>query len=461
MSSKRDLVEAHSFNRRRLVTAFVSGAPGGREVEPVRYGRTLVGGIVLALLLVAGAAVSGFLKPTVPKDWREDKLVIGKTSGARFVGYQGKLYPVINTTSARLLLSKDGAMDVVFVPDDKIAAAEQGPTIGIPGAPDIVPEPASLVQSGWGACTDSSGGVRVSVLDQPDVSAATGEALLVESADQGWVISGEHRYLLPTGKQRDAVLRAIGLAGEPARAVPGTWLDLIAPGEPFVPFRVPEQGQRVQTGVPGLDRVGTPLRVGGSPYLLGAGGRLVKLTEFAYDLYRSSGVGAQYDELEVSAADVSKLRQASSAPPYPKDWPETTVSPATRPDSPCLVLTTTVDGAPQVELARPRSEVSPDSDGALTQEVSPGHGALVRASTAGVVGVGTIFLVDSTGTRFALGDRSGSRGAQVSLGYADLQPQAVPKAWTELFNDGPALTSQAAGQAAGRATAGEATGRTP
>ena len=59
MSSKRDLVEAHSFNRRRLVTAFVSGAPGGREVEPVRYGRTLVGGLVLALLIVAGAAVGG------------------------------------------------------------------------------------------------------------------------------------------------------------------------------------------------------------------------------------------------------------------------------------------------------------------------------------------------------------------------------------------------------------------
>ncbi len=53
MSSKKDLVEAHSFNRRRLITAFVSGAPGGREVEPVRYGRTLVGGLVLALLIVA------------------------------------------------------------------------------------------------------------------------------------------------------------------------------------------------------------------------------------------------------------------------------------------------------------------------------------------------------------------------------------------------------------------------
>ena len=43
MATKKDLVEAHAFSRRRLVTAFVSGAPGGREVEPVRPGRVLIG----------------------------------------------------------------------------------------------------------------------------------------------------------------------------------------------------------------------------------------------------------------------------------------------------------------------------------------------------------------------------------------------------------------------------------
>ena len=96
MASKRDLVEAHDFNRRPLVTAFLSGAPGGREVEPVRYGRTIIGGLILAALLVEGAAVTGVLKPAVGDDWRDNGLVIGKTSGSRFLMFDGKLYPIAN-----------------------------------------------------------------------------------------------------------------------------------------------------------------------------------------------------------------------------------------------------------------------------------------------------------------------------------------------------------------------------
>ena len=52
MSSKRDLVEAHGYNRRRLVTAFVSGAPGGKELEPARPLRA----VVIAVAVLVGLA---------------------------------------------------------------------------------------------------------------------------------------------------------------------------------------------------------------------------------------------------------------------------------------------------------------------------------------------------------------------------------------------------------------------
>ena len=82
MATKRDLVEAYSFSRRRLVTAFVSGAPGGREVEPTRPGRTIVGGLALAVLLVAGAAIAGVFAPKDPEDWTKPGLIVSKETGA-------------------------------------------------------------------------------------------------------------------------------------------------------------------------------------------------------------------------------------------------------------------------------------------------------------------------------------------------------------------------------------------
>ena len=56
MVTHRDLAEAQSFSRRRLVAAFVSGE-SGPETESLRPGRVLVGGLVLAGLVVTGMAV--------------------------------------------------------------------------------------------------------------------------------------------------------------------------------------------------------------------------------------------------------------------------------------------------------------------------------------------------------------------------------------------------------------------
>ena len=63
MASRSDLVEAHAFHRRRLVTAFQAGAPGGREVEPTRRARVVAGGLVLAVLVVGGVAAREALTP--------------------------------------------------------------------------------------------------------------------------------------------------------------------------------------------------------------------------------------------------------------------------------------------------------------------------------------------------------------------------------------------------------------
>lgn len=448
MSSKRDLVEAHSFNRRRLVTAFVSGSPGGREVEPVRHGRTLVGGAVLAGMVLVGAAVSGYLRPAVPDSWLDKGLVVSKSSGSRFVAFEGVLYPVINTTSARLILSQDGEMPVTFVPDDRIAAEEQGPTIGIPGAPDTLPEPEELIGSGWIACTGPDQGIDVTVRDGDAVAADPDGALLVESEGIEYVVTGGHRYPVPTDVDRAPTLRALGLDGAPARQVPGLWLDLFAEGDPLEAFVVPDQGEPVETGVPGLDSVGQPLLIDGRPYVLLSETELMALPEFAYTMYRSAGQGATLPEVELSSTQVTELQSVTTPQrrPYPDTWPEADVTTYDEPETPCVRLTADDGEEPYAELALARTDsVLPESPD-VTRDVTVGTGAVVRAWNGGSLTAGTAFLIDPTGSSYALGEPDTEAATMAALGYAGVTPVPVPVAWIDLFTDGPLLSPEAASQ---------------
>ncbi len=177
MVTKADLVEAQSFDRRRLVTALVSGAGGA---GPGRSARTLVGGLALAVLVVAGAVIANVVAPRPPADWTSHGLILSEQTGQAYVivgdgspsAEPGSvvLRPVANLTSARLVLGP-GA-EPVSVPQDLIETQPIGADIGILGAPASLPPPDRLVESGWTACTADRRGTRVSVVADPDVEPA-------------------------------------------------------------------------------------------------------------------------------------------------------------------------------------------------------------------------------------------------------------------------------------------------
>ena len=146
MATKKDLVEAHAFSRRRLVTAFLSGAPGGREVEPARPGRTIVGGIALAVLLVAAAAIASVLASKTEEDWNKVGLVVSREEAAPYVILEDEetpeLIPILNITSAQLILG--AGVEPTYVEQDVIEQQTPGETIGIFGAPQTLPRPVAL-----------------------------------------------------------------------------------------------------------------------------------------------------------------------------------------------------------------------------------------------------------------------------------------------------------------------------
>ena len=168
MATKKDLVEAHAFSRRRLVTAFVSGAPGGREVEPVRPGRVLIGGVALSVLLLAGAAIAGFLLGRPPAQWLESaSFVISKDTGEQYVVLRGGDDPLLqrvpNYVSAQLLLG-EAELTPFTVRDKYIRTVQLGEDLGIEGAPAGLPSADELVDDGWTACTGDGVGIKVAGL---------------------------------------------------------------------------------------------------------------------------------------------------------------------------------------------------------------------------------------------------------------------------------------------------------
>ena len=74
MASNKDVLEGQRFNRRRLVTAFASGTPGGRELEYRSSLRPLAVGAVVAVVILVVAAVLGRFSPTLPRSGRTPPL---------------------------------------------------------------------------------------------------------------------------------------------------------------------------------------------------------------------------------------------------------------------------------------------------------------------------------------------------------------------------------------------------
>jgi hypothetical protein len=92
VATERELAEAHSFVRRRLLKAFVSGAFVGREVEGGRPGRAAVAGVAMGSLLMAAGAVSDVLARHPESDGSPAGTLIRTHAGSRAEYFTGVGY---------------------------------------------------------------------------------------------------------------------------------------------------------------------------------------------------------------------------------------------------------------------------------------------------------------------------------------------------------------------------------
>lgn len=463
MATKKDLVDAYAFSRRRLVTAFVSGAPGGREVEPARPGRTVVGGVALAVLLVAGAAVAGVFQQRADVDWDQPGLVADDDTGALYVilddvpgSDQPRLRSVVNVTSAQLILGSD--VEPVEVPGEEIAEREKGPAIGIVNAPATVPGPDDLVASGWTACTATGRGVKVDIATERLVAPAPetgvvvrvgGERYLVATAPgTGDVPARAYSYPLPRGTD-DRLYSSlrVGIPGDAIEVSRG-WLDLFPPGGPLDErgLDVPGIGERppADFGYPRSVRIGDWFESDGELLLVTADGQ-VTLTPFAAAVLRDSDFSGYRPRERVVATDRVRFRlteEPYAGAHWPRDLPDPG-EPVEATDEVCAVTDTAAGRPPGVALAlEPQGSASAETVEAGTEvSVEPGSGAVVRSRGWDDAEGGAPRLIDDRGIDYLLRDD----GVTVAnLGYADVPEVVVPDPWFELFTSGVELSRDAA-----------------
>ncbi|MFE6281207.1 type VII secretion protein EccB [Streptomyces sp. NPDC057877] len=467
MQSKRDQVQAHMFVMGRLTSAMLRGDPDAPESPQGRTNRGVAIGVVIAVLISAGAFVLGLFKPGTKDSWKEPgTVVVDKGTGSRYLYLDGRLRPVRNYASARLLAGAD--LTVTSVGSGSLAGVAHGAPVGIPGAPDALPAADDLDPGPWQVCSGTSTGdgaaTTVLALGAPTDGTGLGaaQALVVTGPDQAdHLVWRGSRLRLDDAR---GASRSLGFDTAVRVPVSAAFLNALPAGPDLSPPDVPGRGddgpglngrptrvgQVFQVTAPGSDPRYYLLRKEGLAPLTATGAALVlgdpRTRSEAYD-------GAAPTVTEVGA-DALDGRTANASGPDAGDLPETppravdldpgrTVCARIQGGAGGTRVTVALTAAARLgPTAQPAPEgLTPACVPVDRIAVRAGGGALVRALGAGGGAVGdTTYLVTDSGMKY----RVPNEEALTALGYSAGQARGMPSPLLAMLPTGPDLSPRAA-----------------
>lgn len=466
--SNRDQNSGHLFYNRRL-----RAATPRFSVRMKHDDRKQTAAVALSVVLVLIAAgwmmLLNVLKPTGIVG---DSAIIGdRDSGAIYARIDGRLYPALNFTSARLATGTAG--QPTWVKPAEIAKYPTGPLIGIPGAPPAMPVNLGAI-SAWAVC-DTAGRPRSG--DKPVVTSIAGmptgggraaplrddAGLLVTFEGSTYVIWGGKRSQIDPANR--AVTLSLGL--DPAVTMPVEISRALFDGLPATePLRVP---QVPEAGSPSKwvqgSQVGAVLQAqtagGGSQFYVLLPDGVQKINSFVADLLRSANSYGSTAPRLVTPDVLVNTPQVTSLPVeyYPTgrlNFVDTAANPTTcvswekaSTDPQARIAVYNGRGLPVpssmdnriVRLVR--DDRNPASVVANQVLVLPGAANFVTSTSAVVTAESreSLFWVSANGVRFGIANDESTLRA---LGLDPSHAVQAPWPLLRTFAAGPALSREAA-----------------
>ncbi|MFF2524600.1 type VII secretion protein EccB [Streptomyces liangshanensis] len=506
MASRRDELNAYTFAKRRLVAQFVQPNSTGSEEGAPRPLRAVLPGVIVGVVILAAFGAWGMFKPVAPKGWAavNENVIIASKSTTRYVvlrtGKTSQLHPVLNMASAKLLLDPDKGK-VINVSESVIDRSDlaHGPTVGIPYAPDRLPDAKEAgAAKRWAVCERPSAGGRAIqkaafVLAQREQGRTEGanrlhggELLYVEGPDEvQYVVDADGKAYRV--KKDELLLRQVVGADRKPQRVTAAWLETLHQGG-TIDFPSIDGVPGADANAPGellpkeANKVGmilvAPVNSKNQQYVV-LPGRVAPITDFTAKLLLSSKELVKVGQ----AGRATSVSPGAIEPGAPfgqdKDWPQSAPTPVNEAgtdagsrNTVCSVLRD-VDGANgSTTLSTWAGTDFPKSlPTGSSAYVTPGSGQLFRQFQGSSTASGFVFLVTDTGLRYGMqsngdsaGDRPGigagtaqerqarlqeAQQAQNRLGYKDVDPAPVPAAWATFLPTGPRLSTAAARQIQG------------
>lgn len=472
----------------RIEQGFISRDVRGFASPFIKEPTAFAVGLAIGALVIAAALVMSLFAPASRAG---DAKILATKAGARYVVVDGRVHPVTNLSSARLIVgSPDNAKTVA---DSELGKYPRGQLMGIPGAPDEMVA-RSDSDSQWAVCSQYDASSELSLTRTANVatvviagsdaitaganSVGDGTALLVAAnkpsseadSDDEDSTSGKELWLLYKGRRisvtdsSSALQSVLGVAKDDTDdvvSISDDLLDTIPEQQPFTQPSITREGQS-SSALPqfSIGGVLTTNGVGGQEHWLVLDDGVQRIGPFVAQLLAAYGAPVSND---VSIGEISSAPRRTSVDlgAYPWDVPKVVNAPDTvcfdwsRTGEAAAVSTLIAEpGVPMSQSARddaitllPARDSTPQADVFYT---APGKGWLTVATGTDAKShtAGQLWWISDAGVRYAIGAEGGNDDKIANvlkmLGLSGVEPQLVPWSIMRLLPEGPTLVPSAA-----------------